>query len=483
MWSAVALVMLAAPTEAQTREIQDADITAAIVAELVASDAVEGDMIDVSTKDGVVTLSGTVSHLLARDQALEIVERTKGVHAVVDTIGVRPVRRSDDDIQADVKRALLLDPATDSFEIDVQVRGARVTLTGVVDSWAEKQLAGQVAKAVKGVAAIRNNIRATYEEERADSEIEAEVQRRLEFDPYVDAETIEVAVKDGEVSVSGVVGSMFEKSQVGYLAWIPGAKRVDTSDLRVEWWLRDEMERPPRLAVRSDREIERAVKDALSADPRVSPFTIAVASSSGTVTLRGTVDNLKARMAAQRDAENATGVWRVENRLKVRPVNPPSDQYIGKQVEETLARDAVTERHKLTALVRNQQVHLYGEVPTYYVKDRADDVAARVFGVAAVANHIEVTPSATTRNDRRIKEEIEDQFFWSIFVDGSDIVVEVEDGVATLRGKVDSWHELKAAVENTFQAGARAVENRLEVEHAPLEIYPQRYYPSLYWGM
>jgi osmotically-inducible protein OsmY len=137
----------------------------------------------------------------------------------------------------------------------------------------------------------------------------------------------------------------------------------------------------------------------------------------------------------------------------------------------------------LTALVRNQKVYLYGEVATYHVRNRAAAVVGRVFGVAAVANHIKVVVDSTSKTDAQIKEEIEDQYFWNIFVDGGDIRVDVKDGVATLQGSVDSWHELKAAVEDAFQAGAEGVENELLVRDTSTQVYPQQYYPSLFWGM
>jgi osmotically-inducible protein OsmY len=261
---------------------------------------------------------------------------------------------------------------------------------------------------------------------------------------------------------------------------IAGVRGVDTSNLEIDWRLHDEMRRSPLFVVKSDRTIKNAVKDVLSYDPRISSADIMVTSSNGTVTLTGTVGNLRAKRAAEEGAENTIGVWKVRNRLKVRPGESPSDEYIGRQVEQSFARDALLEPYKLTVLVRNQRVHLYGEVLTYHARTRAEDVAAGVFGVAAVANHIDVTTNPTKQSDARIEEEINDQFFWSVVVDGGDIHVNVEDGVATLRGTVDSWHELKAVVENAFQAGAEAVENHLNVVGSPSNIYPQQYYPSLF---
>lgn len=43
------------------------------------------------------------------------------------------------------------------------------------------------------------------------------------------------------------------------------------------------------------------------------------------------------------------------------------------------------------------------------------------------------------------------------------ITVEVEDGVATLTGTVESWGEYRAAAENALEGGAIMVDNELEV--------------------
>jgi len=61
----------------------------------------------------------------------------------------------------------------------------------------------------------------------------------------------------------------------------------------------------------------------------------------------------------------------------------------------------------------------------------------------------------------------EDEFFWSPFVDGDDITVQMEDGVAELTGTVDTWSEREAAEENARQGGAVIVDNDLLVLYGP----------------
>ena len=73
-------------------------------------------------------------------------------------------------------------------------------------------------------------------------------------------------------------------------------------------------------------------------------------------------------------------------------------------------------------------------------------------------------PLRTWKSDWAIREDIEDELVWSPFVDANQVQVAVEDGIATLRGTVDTWSERTAAVNNAYEGGASSVVNDLEVE-------------------
>ena len=180
------LVLGSAVAAEGDREIADEDVTLALESELLLDDAVPSHLIDVSTSQGVVTLSGSVSNLLARERAAEIARTLKGVRSVVNTITVAPLPRTDRQIRIDVKDALLEDPATDLYEVAVEVHDGVVTLTGKVDSYTEKMLCCEVVKGVKGVREVVNDVEYSGETDRLDGEIEAEIERRLLHDAWVD---------------------------------------------------------------------------------------------------------------------------------------------------------------------------------------------------------------------------------------------------------------------------------------------------------
>ena len=479
---------VAGPAQAVST-VNDPTISDAVEDQLLLDHTFFSDLIDITTVDGVVTLSGSVDNILAKERAARIAEKVKGVRAVVNTIEVMPpLLRSDSEIKADVEDALRLDPAADSYEVAVAVEDNVVTLSGQVDSWQERTLCGKVAKGVRGVKGLENDIDVLYKIDRSDEEIKRDIEAALRWDVLVDHEMIEVAVDNGRVTLSGTVGSLAEKGRATGDAYVANVQGVDSDGLEVRLWARDDELRGDKYKDLTDADIRAAVEDALVYDPRVAAFNVTPEVSAGLVTLRGTVDNLKAKRAAAQTARHTVGVLQVANRLKVRPATIVDDADLEERIRRSFERDPVVEAAEITVDVQYGIAELFGSVDTAFERTWAEDLASRVGGVVAVKNYLAVTgyfdpylydpylgdpylgdgpdyydPPVTLETDPSIKEDIESEFFWSPFVDGEDIDVSVENGRATLTGHVDSWAEYSAASENAFEGGAVVVYNRLEV--------------------
>ena len=448
-------------------ELRDEDITKKIEASLTWDDAVSPHLIDVQTTNGIVTLSGSVDNILSRDRAVKICESIKGVRAIVNRIEVRPVDVADKEISKDVENALLLDPVTESHEINVNVKNGKVSVSGTVNSWAEKQIASQVVKGIKGVRTVENDIVVEYAEKRSDQDIKADIKRRLQLDPYIDDGLITVQVENGNVTLNGSIGSLAEKSYAYSDSWVNGVKSVDFDELEVKWWLEDKLKREDKYAEKTDFELQEAIKDALLYDPRTVSFKIDVVVMNRIATLNGVVDNLSAKKAAEKDARNTIGILHVNNYLKVRPEELPTDDKLEMNISNALLRDPIVNRFDISVTVLNKKAYLYGVVDKGYEKIRAESVVSSVPGVVEVSNNITVRPFEWTwKSDEQIKNDIEDEFFWSLLVDGGDIDVSVTEGTAELKGSVDDWGEYYAAVDNAFEGGALNVEAHLKVESA-----------------
>jgi osmotically-inducible protein OsmY len=460
-------------------KIDDSRIVRAVESEMLWDEGVSSHLIDVVVNDGVVTLSGSVGNLLEKYRAVRIAQTIRGVRSVVNNIDVMPVLRTEGEIRADAITALASDPATDSYEISVDVEKGTITLFGEVESFAEKRLAEDVVMGVKGVKEIKNNIAVAYSEERIDSEIKQDIVRRLEIDPFIQEDLITVEVDDGEVTLSGTVGSAAEKQQAFIKSWVAGVDAVDHAELEVEWWARDRMKRKKKQIDKSDAAIKEAIEDALLYDPRTYSFEIDISVDNGIVDLRGTVDNLSAKRSAHSDARNTIGVVRVNNFVKVRQ-EFPNDREVRQDVEDALVRDPITERYEINPVVRNNLVSLYGRVDSYFEKRHAEDVVARVDGVADVQNSLSVSEQWEFKSDNTIEEEVESELYWSAYVDENDVSVNVDDGVVILKGNVDSWVEFDAAIDKAFDGGARVVDAQMDVKNAP-DFTPRYHYDQYFF--
>jgi len=455
------------PSNAPQQELKDEDVTQAVETELLLDEGVPAQRINAVTLNGVVTLSGSVSNLLAKDRAAELARSIKGVRAVVNQIEVEPAFRSDEILKREVEKALASNPATESFDLKVEVNDGVVTLTGSVESWAEQQLAVQTAKGVREVRSVNHDIKLDFASERTDSQLAKDIRARLESNVWVNDALINVKVVEGKAVLTGAVGSAAEKERARLDAWVAGIGKVDTSGLEVKWWARDEMRRDKRYAGVTDAEIEEGTLEAFRHDARIGEHNIQVESEAGTVTLRGSVTDLQAKRAAEQDARNTIGVWRVKNLVRVRPPETLSDNKIEESIRAAFDRDPYLNLADLEVAVLNGRAILTGSVFSSFTRRRAEEVAAAVTGVAAVENNVTHVQPERQASDWEVKQDIEDKLYWSPFVDEEDVTVTVEDGVVTLTGEADTSDERRIAEEKAREGGAASVRNRLKVKYGP----------------
>ncbi len=144
--------------------------------------------------DGICTLQGSVGNLLAKERALRVAETIRGVRSVIDNVDLSPVARTDQQLQSDVTRELKRDSATRPYAIGVTAKDGKVALTGSADSWQQKTLFTEVAKTVKGVKAIDNQIAIHYAMERTDAEVANDVKHRIANDVWLDGSSILIPI-------------------------------------------------------------------------------------------------------------------------------------------------------------------------------------------------------------------------------------------------------------------------------------------------
>lgn len=476
--------------QAEMNQPDDTEITTAITSDMVTTRGIDPDIISVSTQNGIVTLTGSADNILTKHRAARVAATTRGVRSVVNQIDVEG-NKTDSELAEDVETSLITDPGTESWEIQSSVEDGIVTLSGEVDSWQERELAATVTKGVDGVEGIVNDISVDYPGVRPDLEIEEEVESALAWNSRIDAGLIEVNSENGVVTLSGSVGSLHEKQLATSIAHVAGITEVVTNDLEVRSWLREDMKQTDFLADKSDEDIREAINDALRQHPRVNNELVNVEVNNGSVTLTGTLTNLKAARSAAQVVKDTQGVLTVDNEIAVSNeivVEPEinfTDAEVKEDILEALRLDPYVEVNEIEVTVEDGRVTLSGTADSYFEKYEADEVASTVNGVIEITNNITVdyeelvyepmfmdwdviafdydfsAPENIT--DTALKAAVIEELLWSPFVNSDNVNITVDNGEVTLEGEVISLNALFEATEEAYEAGADMVYNNLTV--------------------
>ena len=112
--------------------------------------------------DGVVTLTGYVTHEYKAGKMVELVSRVQGVREIQNQIEALPVSSFDDQLRARIARRIYGNVLTPHVRIaaplHIIVNNLRVTLAGTVFSEVEKRQAEHIARQTFGVLSLQNNL-------------------------------------------------------------------------------------------------------------------------------------------------------------------------------------------------------------------------------------------------------------------------------------------------------------------------------------
>ena len=212
----------------------------------------------------------------------------------------------DETLQLDVTDELAWDPKIDPEEIAVSAKDGKVTLRGTVGSLRQKLEAQHATERVWGVVSVDNklNVRLLNEHRRDDAELRGDVLQALMLDSLVPT-SIDAKVSDGIVTLIGNASWQYQRDEAEFIAGnILGVIGVD-----------DEVHL---LTPTPDPgEVQSAIKKAFKRNAKLDADDLTVASSGGTVTLRGTVSSWSERDAAVAAAWASPGVDAVVDQLIV----------------------------------------------------------------------------------------------------------------------------------------------------------------------
>ena len=211
------VLMIAAPALAS-----DADLQKRVEDRLAKAGLEQRGSVQVSVKDGAVTLDGFTLTVDARRDA----ERAAGKVSkkVESRLVVRPEPVSDAKVQKAAAEAILREPRYDVFDsVGVAVEDGVVLVGGSVrQPWLKDALDRRVAE-VPGVRDIRNEIRVAPAS-IFDDRLRAQLYRRIYGDDMFvrysnwASPPIRIVVENGRVTLTGLVNSSVEQVRLGMIA-------------------------------------------------------------------------------------------------------------------------------------------------------------------------------------------------------------------------------------------------------------------------
>jgi osmotically-inducible protein OsmY len=214
--------------------------------------------------------------------------------------------KTDAQLKTDVTDELFWDPVVNATHVGVIVNAGVVTLTGHLDTFAEKHAAERAVRRVAGVRgiALELDVKLAPAHKRSDSEIAQAASSALRWNSLVPDDLVKVEVEDGWVTLTGELPWSYQiKSAEKCVRPLVGVRglsnliklkpQVNTADIGLQ------------ISAALKRQAEREAKH------------IAIDVKAGTVTLAGKVHSLAERDAAVGAAYSAKGVSTVVDRLEL----------------------------------------------------------------------------------------------------------------------------------------------------------------------
>jgi len=136
----------------------DGDIAAAAAIQINLSSAIPTGAVKITVSEGWITLEGQLEWWYQRNDAQYAVQHLPGVKGLTNLITIKPMLKPSD-VESAIARAFERNALVDAERIEVKTSGSKVTLSGKVRNYAEREEAERVAWAAPGVLAVDNQLK------------------------------------------------------------------------------------------------------------------------------------------------------------------------------------------------------------------------------------------------------------------------------------------------------------------------------------
>ena len=215
------------------------------------------------------------------------------------------MNKTDKQLQQDIEEELRWDPSVNAAQIGVTVDGGAVSLTGAVDTYAQKWAAEDAAKRVSGVRTMAQDlsVKLLSDHKHSDAEIATAIQSALKWDVVV-PNTVTAKVTSGLVTLEGQATWNFEREAaeraVSYLTGVVSV--VNNVALKSQV---------------SPTDVKVKIEAALNRQAKADSKGIKVDTSGGKVTLTGHASSWQSTEDAADAAWATPGVTEVVDRMTV----------------------------------------------------------------------------------------------------------------------------------------------------------------------
>ncbi|WP_345122884.1 BON domain-containing protein [Hymenobacter antarcticus] len=375
---------------------------------------------------------------------------------------------ADHDIMTAVERLFATKKGVTAHLIDVAATQGIVMLSGYSDNLLARERAEEIAKAVRGVRGVINQI-GVRAIDLPDATLRRDVEEALLQDAVACEYTIGCTARDGEVLLLGEVPSWSEKQLILRVAKSVRGVRGVADHLVV-----CHVEREP-PGSKSEAELVAAIQEMIDWDIRIDGAQVQVtAQPNGGAVLSGVVGSAAAR------GQTIAAAWRagagrvladellvvpgaLSHELRGDKYRPRSDEDILKAIRDCFRYDPRVRAGTPEVEVRDGRVLLRGTVSNLKAQRTAEQDALGVVGVWLVDNYLRVRPRHNVA-DHDIQRHMLAALLRDPYLQRYAMEVVVHNGKASLYGTVDSqFDKLQAEDVAAGVNGVIAVENRLVV--------------------
>jgi osmotically-inducible protein OsmY len=208
--------------------MNDKQLQQAVTDELAWEPSVTSEHIGVTSREGIVTLSGHVPSYWEKRAANAAATRVKGVKAVAEEIEVKLFGVNiwaDDKIAERGVQHLAADGSVPKDKVKLTVDKGWITLTGEVDWNYQKKAAEYAVDRLTGVLGVTNDIKIKPQVQAF--EVREKIETALKRTAAFDAQHVSINIDGSKVTLGGKLNNWHERDIAETAAWsVPGVTQV-----------------------------------------------------------------------------------------------------------------------------------------------------------------------------------------------------------------------------------------------------------------